>query len=368
MSRLSLRVRLAALICIPLIMSGAVLLAISYALVSSSLSAPLATQGADTLPAPRRSISFNVTQRALVERTRTQLVDRYAIVLAGSVAVAVGLSWLLARRLLGALHKITAVARRTGRGALDERVGLDGPRDEVRELADTFDAMLGRLDAVFNAHRRFIADASHELRTPLTAMRAEIEVLCSDPDAAAADVNAATSVLRRQLACSEALIDALLILAKCEPELLAQAPLDLAELAAEALADTERATTASNLRVDTRLDPAPTNGDGRLLARLIANLITNAVTHNHAPGWISVGTVTQDGRAVLTVANSGPVISDSELEGLTQAFRRGGRARVGTGHGLGLAIVAAIARAHDAELRIENPDIGGLRVELSLPR
>jgi signal transduction histidine kinase len=368
MSRLSLRVRLAALIGIPLIMSGAVLLAISYALVTSSLSEPLPPQRADAMSAPRRTIAFDVTQRALVERTRTQLVGRYAVVLAGSVAVAVALSWLMATRLLGALRKITAVAQRIGRGALDERVGLDGPRDEMRELGDTFDAMLGRLDAVFNAHRRFIADASHELRTPLTAMRAEIEVLCGDPAAAAADVAAATSVLRRQLACSEELIDALLVLAKSEPELLANTQLDLAELAAEALADAGPATIARHLRVDTRLGPALTNGDFRLLARLTANLIANACTHNHAHGWISVATTTHDGRAVLTVSNSGPVISDGELAGLTQAFRRGGRARVGTGHGLGLAIVAAIARAHDAELRIENPDTGGLRVDLCLPR
>lgn len=397
MKRPSLQTRLALVIGTPLVLSGVILLGISYALVTSSLSAPLPgvpdpgvgagpmpvpvprndldaplVQGGFAMPgdapvAPRRSITLVATQDALVERTRTQLLGRFGIVLAISVAVAALLSNLIASRLLRALRRVTDVAQRVSRGALGERVELGGPRDEMRELADAFDSMLVRLDAVFNAQRRFIADASHELRTPLTAMRAEVEVLCDDPHAAAADVRASTAVLRRQLACSEELIDALLALARAEPELLANEPLDLAELVSEALVDSGSIAKACGLRVETRLAPAPTSGDRRLLRRLAANLVSNALTHNHAQGWISVETTARDGRAVLAIANSGPVVTGEELAVLTQPFRRGGRARVGTGHGLGLSIVAAIARAHEGELRIENPDIGGLRVEIRLP-
>lgn len=390
MSRFSLRVRLAALISLPIILSGALLLAICYALVASSLSAPLprpavpegvapvpvmradaglapgpAGGGVEVATMPRRSIDLDATQRALVDRTRTQLLGHFALVLAGSVAIAAVLSWLLATRLLGALRRATAVAQHVGHGALDARIGLEGPRDEVRELTDAIDAMLARLDAVFSAQRSFIANASHELRTPLTAMRAELEVLCADPGAAVADVQAATRVLRRQLASSEELIDALLVLAKSEPELLAREPVDLAALVASALAEARSGIELRGLRVECRADAAPASGDRRLMARLVANLITNAVTHNHPQGWIAIETAGREGRAVLTVSNSGPAVSDEDLASLTQPFRRGGQARVGTGHGLGLAIVAAVARAHGAELDIGNPDTGGLRVEVA---
>lgn len=373
MRRLSLRTRLAALLGIPLVILAAALLVTSYVIVTRSLEAPLPDSRASVTVdgamegVPRPTMDFNATQAALLERARTQLVGRYALVLTGTAVVALVLGWLLASRLVGSLHRVTEVARRVSSGALGERVGIDGPRDEMRELADAFDAMLVRLDATFDAQRRFIANAAHELRTPLTAMRAEVEVLCQDPAAAAADVAAATVVLRRQLANSEQLIDALLDLARSEPGLLRGEAIDLAALATEALADAGPAIAARGLRVDSRLDAAPCGGDRRLLARLASNLIANATSHNHPRGWISVATAVEQGDAVLTIANSGPLIPDQELEGLTQPFRRGGRARVGTGHGLGLAIVAAIARAHEARLRIDNPGTGGLRIEVRLP-
>lgn len=367
MSRFSLRVRLASLIGVLLVVCGAALLAISYGLVSSNLSTPLsatAPLGAHMVPAqqaggaaaPRTSGTFvppvpatvraaeTRTQRALRKRTLDQLVMQYLLALAGIVLVAMALGWFLAGRLLGSLRRITSVAQRVTGTNLEERVGLDGPRDELRELAEAFDQMLARLDAVFSAQRRFVADASHELRTPLAAMRAEIEVLAADPNAGAADLEAATLVLRRQFARSEALIEALLALARSEPDLLAREHVDLADIVSEALDETAIDEDARRLRIDHDLTPALVEGDRRLLRLLTANLLGNAVKHNHDRGWVTLSTRVSSGVALLEVANSGLVVAAEEVHELTQAFRRGGTARVGDGHGLGLAIVSAVTR------------------------
>ncbi len=394
MNRLSLRVRLASLIGLMLVVCGAALLAISYGLVNSNLSAPLPIKlgprrviGSPTTSgtqlrigkaAPNQARTSQVVhgtaligpkaaeQSALRKRTLDQLVTQYLAVLAGVVLVAVALGWLLAGRLLRSVRRMTAVARRVTGSNLDERIGLHGPRDEMRELADTFDGMLARLDAVFSAQRRFVADASHELRTPLAAMRAELEVLAADPHAALADIEAATQVLRRQLARSEELIEALLALARSEPELLACEPIDIAEIARKAL-DDAAAAAARHLRIDTELEPAVVPADRRLLSLLVGNLLSNAIKHNHDGGWLELRTTLHAGRALLLIANSGSIVPAEELGDLTQAFRRGGTARIGDGHGLGLAIVAAVTNAHNGELTIEPISNGGLRVKVSLP-
>jgi signal transduction histidine kinase len=409
-SRFSLRLRLALLIGLMLLVCGGALLAISYGLVSSNLNAPLegalpsepsaignrirvgrlsSTRAAKEIAAPKRAAQSTpksasetpsgasqarakeavakAAQTALTNRTLGQLVTQYLAVLAGIVLVAVALGWLLAGRLLRSVRRITSVAGRvTGRN-LSERIGLGGPRDELRELADAFDGMLARLDGVFRAQRRFVADASHELRTPLAAMRAEVEVLAADPHATATDVEAATLVLQRQLARSEELIEALLALARSEPELLMLEVVDLAQLACEAFEDAGARMADCRLRIDHQLAPAVVHGDRRLLTLLVSNLLDNAIKHNHDGGWISLrGTVDADS-ALLAVANSGQVVAAEEVQELAQAFRRGGRARVGDGHGLGLAIVAAVTHAHQGELTIMALEEGGLRVEISLP-
>jgi signal transduction histidine kinase len=295
-------------------------------------------------------------------------VTQYLAVLAGVVLVAVVLGWLLAGRLLRSVRRIALVAERvTGRN-LNERIGaVGGPRDELRELADAFDGMLARLDGVFRAQRRFVADASHELRTPLAAMQAEVEVLAADPDAAAADVEAATLVLRRQLARSEELIEALLALARSEPELLAPEDVDVVQIAREAIEDARARARARRLRIDDQLQPAVVHGDRRLLTLLVGNLLDNAIKHNRDDGWITLRTTVDADTALLAVANSGHVVAAAEVHELAQAFRRGGRARIGDGHGLGLAIVQAVTRAHKGTMTIERENEGGLNVEVRLP-
>jgi hypothetical protein len=402
-NRLSLRVRLASLIGLMLVVCGAALLAISYGLVSSNLSPPAATKLRPPNPAPATSRTQSIgkgtptpaptshvaraiptgsvvhanhtgtvdpkgaAQRALRKRTLDQLVTQYLALLAGVVLVAVALGWLLAGRLLRSVRRITSVAERvTGRN-LNERISLGGPRDELRELADALDGMLARLDGVFRTQRRFIADASHELRTPLAAMRAEIDVLAADPYAAAEDVDAATLVLRRQLARSEELIQALLALARSEPELLVREDVELAQTAREALEDAHARVAARRLRIDHQLAPAEVQGDRRLLTLLVGNLLDNAIKHNQDGGWITLKTAVDAGRALVAVANSGHVVAAKDVKELTQAFRRGGRARVGDGHGLGLAIVQAVARAHQGTMTIKRRDEGGLTIEIRLP-
>lgn len=387
MSRLSLRVRLASLIGLMLVVCGASLLAISYGLVSSNLSAPptnsqqsassgsatSATQrgagnGTPSKGGTRPDAPKGAAQIALRNRTLNQLVTQYLVVLAGVVLVAVALGWLLAGRLLRPVRRITSVAERvTGRN-LGERIGLvRGPRDELRELADAFDGMLARLDAVFRAQRRFVADASHELRTPLAAMQAEVEVLAADPDATAADVESATLVFRRQLLRSEELIEALLALAGSESELLELDDVDLAQMARGAVEGADTRVAARGLRVDHQLTPAVVHGDRRLLTLLVGNLLDNAIKHNDDGGWIRFRTAVDADSALLAVANSGHVGAAEEVQELAQAFRRGGRARVGDGHGLGLAIVQAVARAHHGTLTIARESEGGLRIEVRLP-
>jgi signal transduction histidine kinase len=400
------------LIGLMLLVCGAALLAISYGLVSSNLNAPLEgarpsvpragsrdAKLAETSPAraakqaaaTKRAAPSTPTsagqspfeassaraakeavakaaQTALTNRTLDQLVTQYLAVLAGVVLVAVALGWLLAGRLLRAVRRITSVAERVTGGNLNERIGLEGgPRDELREMADAFDGMLARLDEVFRAQRRFVADASHELRTPLAAMRAEVEVLAAHPHAAAADVHEATMVLRRQLARSEELIDALLALARSQPELLVRESVDLAQIAHEALEDAGVRLAARRLRVDDELAPAVVHGDRRLLTLLVGNLLDNAVKHNRDGGWIWLRSAVDADGALLAVANSGQLVAAEDVQELTQAFRRGGRARVGDGHGLGLAIVQAVARAHQGTMRIQRENEGGLRIEVRVP-
>jgi signal transduction histidine kinase len=390
--RLGVRARLAALLGLLLIGCGVGLLAISYGLVSENLTGPLPAPtgmsasrlAAHPPPAPRgifsaRSIRKRQTihpitpgaahslQQRLAHRTLHQLVIQFLAVLAGVVVLAVGLGWLLAGRLLGPLRRVTSAARRVSGRNLHERISLRGPRDELRDLADTFDLMLARLEAAFTAQRRFIADASHELRTPLATMRAEIEVLESDPSASAQDVRAATATLRRQLWRSEELIRALLTLARSQPELLGHERLDLASLVRQTLIEQHEQIAGRELQLTSSLAPAPIEGDRALLTQTVANLLSNAVKHNRVGGRLEIRTGSAEQRTTLEFANDGQAIPSSRVPELLLAFRRGGTARTGDGLGLGLTIVETIVIAHDGGLTLEPRPQGGLRVEVTLP-
>ena len=238
----------------------------------------------------------------------------------GALSGAVG--WLVAGRALRPVHAITGAARRASEENLGERLALAGPPDELKELADTYDAMLARLDAAFASQRRFVANASHELRTPLTVMRTAIDVTLAKPGRTPAQLEDMAAEVRGAVDRAEALIEALLTLARSDRGTGAVEPADLAVLAEDALDAAGAAIRAGSLHVETALRPAPTQGDLVLLERLVANLVDNAVRHNAPGGWIQVATGTRDGQAYLTVTNGGPAIAEDVAPLLFEPFRR----------------------------------------------
>ncbi len=279
--------------------------------------------------------------------------------------VGLWLGWLLAGRTLRPLTQITATARRVADRNLHERIGLSGPRDELRELADTFDDMLARLDAAFDGQRRFVANASHELRTPLAVNRTVLEVAMARPGAPTELVRLGETLLEVN-ARHERLIDGLLLLARSEQAVSDPVPVDLADVAARV--HEQFAGEARGLTFERSGTPAPTTGDPVLLERLAQNLVENAIRHNVAAGRVTVTTGSEAGRALLTVTNTGPVVPAYEVAGLFEPFRRL-TDRVGSarGTGLGLSIVRSVARAHGGDVAAHPNPGGGLVVEVSLP-
>ena len=285
-----------------------------------------------------------------------------ALAIVGVLAVLAG--WFVAGRMLRPIRTITRKARRISSTSLHERLALDGPQDELKELGDTLDDLFGRLDAAFDAQRQFVANASHELRAPLTRQRALIQVALGDPDANFASLRAAHERVLASEQHLEQMIDGLLALTRGQAGLERRERLDLATLAAQVLR-----IRNSDLDVRATLAPAPTVGDPRLLERLIANLLDNAIHHNIPEGHVEITTGARQEHAFLTVTNSGPTIPPEEIPRLLQPFQRlhGTRTTHASGNGLGLAIVDAIAAAHRATLTAQPRPDGGLTVEVTFP-
>jgi signal transduction histidine kinase len=303
---------------------------------------------------------------------RNQTLDdllRKSLQTLGVMAVgSVGLGWLLAGRILQPLHDMTATARRLSSENLHERIALPGPDDELKELADTFDELLGRLEAAFESQKRFVANASHELRTPLAVMRTEVDVTLGDPQASPADLRRMAEVVRDATRRSEALIDALLLLARSDRGLAETGPVDLAEITADMVALAAAEAGAAGIEVTTDLEPAPASGDAALLARLAGNLMQNAIRHNRAGGRIMLSTGTGPDGVFLRVGNTGEMVAPDEVDTLFEPFVRKGQARTGgTGIGLGLSIVRSVAIAHGGRVSAHPRSGGGLDVEVVLP-
>ena len=296
-----------------------------------------------------------------------QLLVDSGIALAVVAVLALLAGWLVAGRMLRPIRTITHAARRISSASLHERLALDGPQDELKELGDTLDDLFDRLEASFEAQRQFAANASHELRTPLARQRALIQVALTDPDASFSSLRAAHERVLLSEQQLEQMIEALLTLTRGQAGLERHEQLDLETLASQALLSREGELAGRDLDVRAILATAPTVGDPRLIDRLIANLIDNAIRHNIPGGHIEVATGTRDGRALVSVTNSGAAVPPQELERLFQPFQRLGGARTGhtNGHGLGLSIVHAIATAHNAHLAAHARPEGGLTVEVS---
>jgi signal transduction histidine kinase len=387
MPRRTVRLRFTLLYGALFLASGAVLLAITYALVASRI--PLLVlehMGANGTPVPGAGggngglgqvpdqlDQIRASLQAQAEQQRANALHELLVMsgfaLAIMAVISLGLGWLAAGRVLRPLRTITAAARHISASNLHLRLALDGPDDEVKELGDTFDGLLTRLEAAFDAQRRFVANASHELRTPLARQQTMVEVALADPQPSAASL---LDVCRRVLAAGqqqERLIEALLTLARSQRGLDRREPVDLAAVAGDVVRSRRAEAASRGVGVDVTLGPADTLGDTRLVERLAANLLDNALRHNVPGGNVAVRTETRAGDVVLSVTNTGPVVPPGQLGRLFEPFQRlaTGRTSSRDGTGLGLSIVAAVAKAHDAPLRARAPARGGLEVDVFFP-
>ncbi|HVV21080.1 MAG TPA: ATP-binding protein [Pseudonocardiaceae bacterium] len=293
-----------------------------------------------------------------------QLLVLSGIALLIMTVVSGGLGWMVAGRVLRPLRAMAGKAKQISEVNLHERLAVPGPDNELKDLGDTFDGLLSRLDTAFEAQKRFVANASHELRTPLTLQRTMIEVALSDPDA---DSESLRAVCQRVLAAGEnqeRVIEALLTLARSQRGLDRREPVDLAQVATTVVRDRDDAS----VRPELSTGPAPILGDARLVERLVGNLVDNAVRHNDDGGWAAVWTGTMNGVPTIQVANGGAVIPADRVGSLFQPFQRLEARTAGRdGHGLGLSIVAAIAGAHGAHLLAAANPNGGLTVTVAFP-
>ncbi|MFL6075943.1 MAG: sensor histidine kinase [Mycobacteriales bacterium] len=369
--RWTVRLRLTVLYGGLFLLSGAALLAVTYALVVRRGTPRLYVHGGGQPPADL--LHDAETARAYAQARHQhaaelrQLFTDSVLAIALMAVVSVVLGWLMAGRALRPVRTMADRARRISERNLHERLAVAAPDDELKDLADTVDGLLGRLDGAFEAQRRFVANASHELRTPLTVQRALIEVALSDPDADAASLRAVCERVLVSGEGQERLIEALLTLASSQRGLDVRAPLDLCPLVAGVLRDRDPAAV-NGADVRSELSPAWTAGAPRLVERLAGNLVDNALRYNVPDGWVRVWTGTAGGRPALRVSNSGPVIPDDRVGALFQPFQRLEPVpEPGGGHGLGLSIVSAIAAAHDAEVAARPLPAGGLDVEVRFP-
>jgi signal transduction histidine kinase len=332
--------------------------------------APVRTLTADERAAYRRARNAYAAEiRDANDRALRHVLLAFggALLLVTLASVVAG--WVIAGRALRPISAITATARSISDRTLDARIALHGPRDELRELADTFDSMLERLEAAFESQRRFVANASHELRTPLAIVRTELDVTLDDPSASADELRAMAHIVRDANERMERLIASLLALASSEAGIVHPRHADLAALVAPALERESAFGPEGALQLETTLEPAPVLGDAVLLERLAANLVENAVRYNATVGWVRVATGVERGETTLRVINPGARIEPAEVESLLEPFRRleSSRARATGGYGLGLAVVRAVAQAHGGRVAVLAPREGGLEVTVSLP-
>ncbi|WP_207129469.1 sensor histidine kinase [Actinocatenispora comari] len=289
--------------------------------------------------------------------------------LAAAVVALVG-AWWLAGRFLRPLHAITTTAQRISATNLNQRLTVRGPDDELTRLGTTLNDLLSRLESAFTAQRHFVANASHELRTPLAGQRTLLQVALADPHADLASLRAACTEAVELGAQQERLIDALLVLATSERGIEHRDPFDLAQLTEQVLAGRRAEADERGVRIDAGLGAAPATGDRRLVELLVANLVDNAIRHNQADGTVEVVTGrAAGGEATIAVRNTGPVIAPEDLDRIFRPFQRAGgpRLRHRDGHGLGLAIVAAIAGSHQATLTAHPRPAGGLDITVAFP-
>ncbi|MFJ2024571.1 sensor histidine kinase [Streptomyces sp. NPDC087897] len=384
--RPTIRIRLTLLYGGMFLIAGIVLLSIIYMLAAQALhdagSLELKVGGTNVLIAsdacPQLASATNIDQvnetiKACTAAQRRHALDtllnRSLLALVGLSVIAFAFGYAMAGRVLSPLGRITRTARRVAGTDLTRRIELDGPDDELKELADTFDDMLDRLERAFTAQQRFVGNASHELRTPLAINRTLLEVQLSDPDAPP-ELQQLGKTLLATNERSEQLVEGLLLLARSDNQIIERKPVDLAEVAERAIDQTRTEATDRKVEIRGERASAVVQGNGVLLERIALNLVQNAVRYNvPEDGWVEVTTEVRHGQALLTVSNSGPVVPAYEIDNLFEPFRRLRTERTGSdkGVGLGLSIARSVARAHGGRIIAEPREGGGLVMRVTLP-
>ncbi|WP_405793886.1 sensor histidine kinase [Streptomyces sp. NBC_01506] len=384
--RPTIRIRLTLLYGGMFLIAGILLLSIIYLLAAQAINEgselALKVTGVNvqltspTCPGLNEAVNndqLNASLKACMSAQRQQALDdlltRSLFALTGLSIIAFAFGFAMAGRVLSPLGRITRTARRVVGSDLSRRIELDGPDDELKELADTFDEMLERLERAFTAQQRFVANASHELRTPLAINRTLLEVQLSDP-AAPVELQQLGRTLLATNERSEQLVEGLLLLARSDNQLVERKPVDLAEVATRAVDQTRGEAEAKGVRIRGECGPAVVQGNGVLLERIALNLVQNAVRYNvMEEGWVEVTTMIEHGQAVLLVSNTGPVVPAYEIDNIFEPFRRLRTERTGSdkGVGLGLSIARSVARAHGGRIIAEPREGGGLVMRVTLP-
>jgi signal transduction histidine kinase len=355
-----------------LLVSGMILLGLNFLLVRGALPGHASQNSADQATAPAESVdlggpraaggsSSEVVQRNIEQYradTLNTLLVQSGIALAATAVLALGLGWVAAHRLLRPVHRVTATARQLGADSLDERIRMPGPRDELTELADTFDEMLDRLAGSFDSQRRFVANASHELRTPLATQRTMVEVAMAKM-AADAPARRLCERLLKVNARSEELIDGLLVLASSDRGLRDRTDVRLDEVVAQAALQHRVSAGEQGITLGTELVPRTVRGDRLLLDRLVTNLIDNAIKYNRPGGSVRIRVAAEP---ALTVTNTGPAVPADAIPALFEPFRQLREDRTGRGHGVGLGL--SIVRAHSGTVHAAPGEDGGLSVTI----
>lgn len=382
--RPTIRIRLTLLYGGMFLMAGIVLLTIIYMLAADALNEGSAlpikivggkfeATGSCNLPTESSGAELQNAVNACMQHQRAMslntLLNRSLMALVGLTVVAFAFGYAMAGRVLSPLGRITRTAQRVAGSDLHRRIELGGPDDELKELADTFDEMLDRLDRAFESQRRFVANASHELRTPLAINRTLLEVQLADPEASPELAQLGKTLLATNER-SEQLVEGLLLLARSENKIVDKKPVDLAEVASQAMDQARAEAQAKGVEFRGVRQQAFVQGNGVLLERIALNLVQNAVRYNIAKeGWVEVTTEPQSGCAVLVVTNTGPMVPAYEVENLFEPFRRLRTERTGSdkGVGLGLSIVRSVTRAHGGTITAQPREGGGLVMRVVLP-
>ncbi|GHD03974.1 sensor protein CutS [Streptomyces violarus] len=381
--RPTIRIRLTLLYGGMFLIAGILLLSIIYLLAAEALNVgselPFkivegkVTSDICNLPSQASPSEFNHAMNQCVNDQRKAALDnllsRSLLALLGLAVIAFAFGYAMAGRVLSPLGRITRTARAVAGSDLSRRIELDGPDDELKELADTFDDMLERLQRAFTAQQRFVGNASHELRTPLAINRTLLEVHLSDPGAPM-ELQQLGKTLLATNERSERLVEGLLLLARSDNQIVERGPVDLAEVASQAIDQVHGEAEDKGVRIRGEQKPAVVQGNGVLLERIALNLVQNAVRYNVAEdGWVEVTTEVQHGQALLVVSNTGPIVPAYEIDNLFEPFRRLRTERTGSdkGVGLGLSIVRSVARAHGGHIYAQPREGGGLVMRVTLP-